>query len=106
MLYYNFKNYEEFNALFGIVKHGNNSESRKNKILLAYLKDKNLLHQAVAGNDCSFLHISSMAELEQRMQNEILISGNEDESLHYELHLMGKTYYIFIYEKDVNDGLC
>ena len=47
MLYYNFKNYEEFNALFGIVKHGNNSESRKNKILLAYLKDKNLLHQAV-----------------------------------------------------------
>lgn len=44
MLYYNFKNYEEFNALFGIVKHGNNNESRKNKILLAYLKDKSLLH--------------------------------------------------------------
>lgn len=106
MLYYNFKNYEEFNALFGIVKHGNNSENRKNKILLAYLKDKNLLHQAVAGNDYSFLHISSMAELEQRMQNEILISGNEDESLPYELHLMGKTYYSIIYETDGNDGLC
>ena len=106
MLYYNFKNYEEFNALFGIVKHGNNSESRKNKILLAYLKDKNLLHQAVVGNDYSFLHISSMAELEQRMQNEILISGNEDESIPYELHLMGKTYYSIIYETDGNDGLC
>ena len=38
MLYYNFKNYEEFKNLFGIVKHGNNHESRKNKILLAYLK--------------------------------------------------------------------
>ena len=55
MLYYNFKNYEEFNTLFGIVKHGNNCESRKNKILLAYLKDKNLLHQAVENNDYTFL---------------------------------------------------
>ena len=106
MLYYNFKNYEEFNALFGIVKHGNNSESRKNKILLAYLKDKNLLHQATAGNDYSFLHISSMAELEQRMQNEILISGNEDESLPYELRLMDKTYHSSTYATDEYQGLC
>lgn len=106
MLYYNFKNYDEFQDLFGIIKHGNNTQSRKNRILLAYLKDKNLLHQAAAGNDYSFLHISSMAELEQRMQNEILISGNEDESLPYELHLMGKTYYSIIYETDGNDGLC
>ena len=66
MLYYNFKNYEEFNALFGIVKHGNNSESRKNRILLAYLKDKKLLHQAAAGNDYTFLHIGDMTELKMQ----------------------------------------
>jgi len=106
MLYYNFKNYEEFNALFGIVKHGNNSESRKNKILLAYLKDKNLLHQAAAGNDYTFLHIGDMTELEQRMQNEILISGTEDESLPYELRLMDKTYHSSTYATDEYLGLC
>ena len=50
MLYYNFKNYEEFNALFGIVKHGNNSESRKNKILLAYLKDKERQEPTASGD--------------------------------------------------------
>lgn len=64
MLYYNFKNYDEFKNLFGIIKHGNNTQSRKNKILLAYLKDKSLLHQAVTNNDYMLLHISDMTELE------------------------------------------
>ena len=27
MLYYKFKNYEEFKELFGIVKHGNGNKS-------------------------------------------------------------------------------
>ena len=106
MLYYNFKNYEEFNTLFGIVKHGNNCESRKNKILLAYLKDKNLLHQAVENNDYTFLHIADMTELENRMTNEILVSGNEDKSLPYKLHLKGKTYHSSIYETDEYLGIC
>lgn len=106
MLYYNFKNYEEFKDLFGIIKHENHTQSRKNRILLAYLKDKKLLHQAVAGNDYTFLHIGDMAELEQRMQNEILISGNEDESLPYELRLMDKTYHSSTYATDEYLGLC
>lgn len=106
MLYYNFKDYEEFKNLFGMVKHGNNNESRKNKILLAYLKDKTLLHKAVAGNDYSFLHIADMTELENRVTDEILTSGNEDEELPYDLRLMGKTYHSAIYETDEYQGLC
>ena len=47
MLYYKFQNYEEFKNMFGIIKHGNGVCSRKNKILLAYVKDKRLLHEAV-----------------------------------------------------------
>ncbi len=39
-----FKNYEEFKEIFGIVEHGNGVKSRKNKILLACLKDRKLLH--------------------------------------------------------------
>lgn len=106
MLYYNFKNYEEFNALFGIVKHGNNNESRKNKILLAYLKNKVLLHQAATSNDYTFLHITDMTELEIRITNEILVSGNEDKSLPYKLQLMEKTYHSAVYETDKYQGLC
>ena len=106
MLYYNFKDYEQFNTRFGIVKHDNNQESRKNKILLAYLKNKNLLHQAVASNDYTFLHIADMTELENRMMNEILVSGSEDEELPYDLQLMGKTYYSSLYETDEYQGLC
>ena len=54
MLYYKFKNYEEFKDMFGIIKHGNGVCSRKNKILLAYVKDKRLLHEAVEKNDYSY----------------------------------------------------
>ncbi|UKK52695.1 hypothetical protein [Prevotella sp. E2-28] len=40
MLYYDFKNYEEFKEIFGLVEHGNGVVSRKNKILLALYKSK------------------------------------------------------------------
>lgn len=38
-----FKNYDEFKQIFGVVEHGNGAKSRKNKILLACLKDRKLL---------------------------------------------------------------
>lgn len=38
-----FKNYEEFKKMFAIVEHGNGAKSRKNKILLAWLKDRRFL---------------------------------------------------------------
>lgn len=39
-----FKNHEEFKEIFGVIEHGNGVKSRKNKILLACLKDRKLLH--------------------------------------------------------------
>lgn len=47
MLFYDFKNYEEFNELFGIVEHGNGVKSRKNKILLSLYKDKEWLRNHI-----------------------------------------------------------
>lgn len=44
MLYYDFKDYEGFKELFGIVEHGNGVKSRKNKILLSLYKNKPCLH--------------------------------------------------------------
>ena len=40
MLYYSFNNYEGFKEVFGMQEHGNGVKSRRNKILLAMLKDK------------------------------------------------------------------
>lgn len=52
MLYIkSFSNYEEFSQLFG-VREFNGCKSRNNKILLALLKDKELLHEAVKNGDC------------------------------------------------------
>ena len=42
MLYYNFENYEGFLSMFGIQNHGNGNKSRKNKILLSYLKSRTI----------------------------------------------------------------
>lgn len=106
MLYYNFKNYDEFKDLFGIIKHGNHTQSRKNKILLAHLKDKALLHQTIINDDYTLLHISDMAELEKKMEKEIIQSGTEDDGLPYELHLMNKTYHSSTYATDEYQGLC
>ena len=44
MLFYNFKNYEEFKELFGMTTHGNGVVSRNNKILLALYKSRTWLH--------------------------------------------------------------
>jgi hypothetical protein len=53
MLYYNFKDYAGFKERFGIVEHGNGEKSRKNKILLAYIKQPSLFKQAVETGDYS-----------------------------------------------------
>ena len=106
MLYYKFQNYEEFKNMFGIIKHGNGVCSRKNKILLAYVKDKRLLHEAVEKNDYTLLHISSMAELKKTVTQRIIISGHSDNSLRYVLELDGDFFYSRNLETDDLKGLC
>lgn len=55
MLYYNFCNYDGFKNLFGIQHQGNGVKSRKNKILLSYIKNKELLHNAGTTGDYHLL---------------------------------------------------
>ena len=66
MLYYNFKNYEEFKESFGVQKH-ENGKSRRNKILLAFIKNRELLHEAVLSGDYSLIHIEDMSQLKRRI---------------------------------------
>lgn len=106
MLYYNFNNYEEFKELFGLVKHGNGVKSRKNKILLSFIKNRKLLHDAVVSGDYSLLHISDMATMKNLVTNEIIKSSNDNMKLSYVVDLMGKRYYSSTYSTDGNKGLC
>ena len=106
MLYYKFKNYEEFKDMFGIIKHGNGVCSKKNKILLAYIRNKRLLHEAIETNNYTLLHISSMAELKKTITRTIIISGHSDMSLRYVMELDGEFFYSRNFETDELKGLC
>ena len=68
MLYYGFQNYEAFNQSFGMVRHSNGVCSRKNKVLLAYIKDKGRLHEAATTNRYDSLRLSDMAGLEAAVE--------------------------------------
>ena len=52
MIYFSFKNYDEFKEQFGVQEHGNGVKSRKNKILLSLLKNKAYLHKIASAKTC------------------------------------------------------
>ena len=106
MLFYKFKNYEEFKSIFGIQHHTNGAKSRKNKILLAYIKNQELLHQAVESNDYTLLHLTSITDLKLEMKKRIKKSGLRSSKMKYKVNLNGETYYSAIYSTDDNNGLC
>lgn len=106
MLYYGFKNYEDFKNNFGITVHGNGAKNRKNKILLAYLKDRNLLHRCIETDNFSMLHISTMADLKWKVISGIKKSGGIDLNLTSILELNGEAYYSNKYSLDEYEGIC
>ena len=63
MLFYNIKDYKDFNELFGITKHGNGVKSRKNAMLLSFLKNPKLLKN----NEYELLSTRSLVELKANL---------------------------------------
>lgn len=115
MLYFNFNNddprycngyYEGYSAFkfhFGIQEHGNGVKSRKNRILLNYLKDRNLLHRCVESGDYSMLWINNMADLKKKLTERIMDEGAH---LPYTVQLINNTFHSGVYETDNRMGLC
>lgn len=120
-----FKNYEEFKVLFGVVEHGNGVKSRKNKILLACLKDRKLLHWWLSFKDscdrkhrshlyknCDYLRATSMDDLKyfaKKMMNRIVyndVCGME--SLYYRIDFgnLSFTFYSSSMRLDGFKGIC
>lgn len=105
MLYItSFTNYEEFLSLFGI-REFNGKKSRKNKILLSFLKDKNIHKYCIEKNDFRLLSINNMAELKSILMNKIQVSSVRSNKPHT-LYLLGKTYHSNIYSTDHAEGIC
>ena len=84
-----FKNYEEFKEIFGIVEHGNGVKSRKNKILLACLKDRKLLHWWL-----SFKDSCDRTDREYLYENwDYLRATSMDDLKHFAMKMMNRFVY-------------
>ncbi len=99
MLYYNFDGYEGFCCRFGFIEHDNGKKTRRNKILLDFIKDRNLLRNAIRTNNFSLLNITNMADLKKIMFERIMDSG-EDDGLQYEVNLINYTFRSGKYETE------
>lgn len=106
MIAFDFEGYEGFKVRFGMVEHGNGTKSRRNKILLAYIKNKNLIREARLSGDYSLLHISNMIDLKKILFERIMESGGSDLRLGYQVKLINYTFYSSKYETDEQNGLC
>ena len=92
-----FKNYEEFKVLFGVVEHGNGVKSRKNKILLACLKDRKLLHWWLSFKDsCDRTHREYIYE-----NYDYLRATSMDDLKHFAMKMMNRFVYNDVCGMDV-----
>ena len=100
MLRFNFQDYAGFQERFGIQEHGNGSKSRKNKILLAFVKDQ------FQKKNYEAINFTSMAEMKSYVWDKILFSGYQDENLPYKVNLMGSIFSSDLYQTDEWLGIC
>lgn len=101
MLYYTFKNYEEFKERFGIVEHGNGAKSRKNKILLSIYKDRSILHKVATGEISSRWFCNNIIALKNEART-FVSAFTEGEYV----SLLGRVYHHPQFKTDKAEGLC
>lgn len=106
MLYYQFRNYNEFKEIFAVEKRNNGAEVRKNKILLSHLKNADLLKYCRERNDFSLLNIKDMAQLQQVVTDAVCTSGKQNDSLPHRVELIGCIYWSAQYRTDEAKGIC
>lgn len=102
-----FANYDEFKEVFGFINHGNGVKSRKNKILLAALKDRRFVHHCLCSTEeiQRFLSIRDMASLKAFVQYYMdlySVGGNE---IHFELQSI-RYVQSSKYKLDNLNGIC
>ena len=103
MLTYTFGNYEGFKELFGVRECGNGQKSRRNKILLSYIKQTELFHKASHGDPYALMRINiqSMTRLWQ-----VLVHDMESYTHGNLLNLDGLWLHSNKYRLDDMNGVC
>ena len=101
-----FSNYEEFQELFGVRQFDNGNKARKNKILLALLKDKAFFKEAVKSGDLYPFSIKNMVNLRNYLTHRITVSGAKSKKLRHKIWLLDRYYYSDKYTLDNMAGVC
>ena len=101
-----FKNANQFQQLFGKTEHG----TRKNGILLAFLKHRPVWDWCKKHKDWSALAVNSMATLKMFVLNELKREQSDlhfcEGELHYYVYLNGAQWFSNDYCTDDHKGIC
>ena len=100
MLYFDFNGYQGFKERFGMQEHGNGSKSRKNKILLAYVKSE------FKKKNYRVINFKTMAEMQNEVWLALLDEGCKDTKLSHRMDLMDYALFSNRYETDEWNGIC
>lgn len=101
MLYYNFGDYEGFKELFGVVRHDNGTKSRRNKILLYFIKQRKLIAAKMKDRRNDLLNTTSLDDVKRLIWDNLRMQNNGEE-----LYLMGHSMYSNEFHTDNLNGLC
>ena len=100
MLYFDFNGYQGFQERFGMQEHGNESKSRKNKILLSYVKSE------FKKKNYKVINFKTMAEMQNEVWLELLGQSYKDPDLTHKVELMDYVLFSDKYETDYWKGVC
>lgn len=100
MLYFDFNGYQGFQERFGMQQHGNGVKSRKNKILLAYVKSE------FKKKNYRVINFKTMAEMQNEVWLALLGEGYKDTNLLHKVELMDNVFFSDLYETDDWKGIC
>lgn len=106
MLYYDFNDFEGFKERFGIQEHASGDKSRKNKILLAFIKDRKRLHEAVQTGNYFMINLKDMSSLKSVLWYELEKREKGDNLKPYRVEVINKVLYSSQYETDECRGVC
>lgn len=101
-----FSNYTEFQELFGVREFDNGQKARKNKILLALLKDKAFFKDAVKSGNLYPFGIKNMTDLRNYLAHRIHVSGAKSKKICHKIWLLDRYYYSDKYTLDDMAGVC
>ena len=99
MLNYGFKNHDEYQNLFGYRVTGNGVKVRRNKILLAFLKNRNSHKNEILQKYLDCVNLNTLCE-------SLLTELSKSSKGNCHIFLFNRVYYNNLYCSDNQNGIC